>query len=63
MGALLHYLTLTTMMWMAVEARNMYVSTVKVFPEDTPRYMIKAGLLAWGKALKHEFNFNRFHIT
>ncbi|XP_033630594.1 uncharacterized protein LOC117292594 [Asterias rubens] len=47
-GALLHYLTLTTMMWMAVEARNMYVSTVKVFPEDTPLYMVKAGLLAWG---------------
>ncbi|XP_071797063.1 uncharacterized protein [Asterias amurensis] len=50
-GALIHYLTLTTMMWMAVEARNMYVSTVKVFPEDTPRYMIKAGLLAWGSPL------------
>ncbi len=50
-GALLHYLTLTTMMWMAVEARNMYVSTVKVFPEETTRYMIKAGLLAWGSPL------------
>ncbi|XP_071797056.1 uncharacterized protein [Asterias amurensis] len=50
-GALIHYLSLTTMMWMAVEARNMYVSTVKVFPEDTPRYMIKAGLLAWGSPL------------
>ncbi len=47
-AALLHYLTLTTMMWMAVEARNMYVSTVKVFPEDTHLYMVKAGLLAWG---------------
>ncbi|XP_071797059.1 uncharacterized protein [Asterias amurensis] len=50
-GALIHYLSLTTLMWMAVEARNMYVSTVKVFPEDTPRYMIKAGLLAWGSPL------------
>ena len=48
-AALLHYLTLTTMMWMAVEARNMYVSTVKVFPEDTPRYMVKACLIAWGE--------------
>ncbi|XP_038051558.1 hyalin-like [Patiria miniata] len=47
-AALLHYLTLSTMMWMAVEARNMYVSTVKVFPEDTPRYMLKACLIAWG---------------
>ena len=54
MGALLHYLTLTTMMWMAVEARNMYVSTVKVFPEDTPLYMVKAGLLAWGKPSKYD---------
>ena len=48
-AALLHYLTLTTMMWMAVEARNMYVSTVKVFPEYTPRYMVKACLVAWGE--------------
>ncbi|XP_033640186.1 low-density lipoprotein receptor-related protein 2-like isoform X3 [Asterias rubens] len=47
-AALLHYLALTTMMWMAVEARNMYVSTVKVFPEDTPKYMLKACLIAWG---------------
>ena len=53
-GALLHYLTLTTMMWMAVEARNMYVSTVKVFPEDATRYMLKASLFAWG-----EFRFCR----
>ncbi|XP_038052771.1 adhesion G-protein coupled receptor G2-like [Patiria miniata] len=50
-AALLHYLTLSTMLWMAVEARNMYVSTVKVFPEDTPRYMVKACLIAWGSPL------------
>ncbi len=50
-AALLHYLALTTMMWMAVEARNMFVSTVKVFPEDTPRYMLKACLIAWGSPL------------
>ncbi|XP_022088888.1 uncharacterized protein LOC110978300 isoform X2 [Acanthaster planci] len=50
-AALLHYLTLSTMMWMAVEARNMYISTVKVFPEDRPRYMLKACLIAWGSPL------------
>ncbi|XP_033640242.1 uncharacterized protein LOC117300656 [Asterias rubens] len=50
-AALLHYLALTTMMWMAVEARNMYVSTVKVFPEDTSRYILKACLVAWGSPL------------
>ncbi|XP_038051810.1 deleted in malignant brain tumors 1 protein-like [Patiria miniata] len=50
-AALLHYLTLSSMMWMAVEARNMYVSTVKVFPEDTPHYMLKACLIAWGLPL------------
>ncbi|XP_038047601.1 adhesion G-protein coupled receptor G6-like [Patiria miniata] len=50
-AALLHYLTLASMMWMAVEARNMYVSTVKVFPEDAPRYMLKACLIAWGSPL------------
>ena len=27
----------------------MYVSTVKVFPEDTPKYMLKACLIAWGE--------------
>ena len=48
-AALLHYLTLSTMMWMAVEARNMYVSTVKVFPEDRSKYMLKACLIAWGE--------------
>ncbi|XP_022088748.1 deleted in malignant brain tumors 1 protein-like [Acanthaster planci] len=47
-AALLHYLTLSTMMWMAVEARNMYISTVKVFPEDRPWYMLKACVIAWG---------------
>ena len=50
-ASLLHYLTLASMMWMAVEARNMYVSTVKVFPEDSSRYMLKACLIAWGKCL------------
>ncbi|XP_038051570.1 uncharacterized protein LOC119724542 [Patiria miniata] len=49
--ALLHYFALSTMMWTAVEARNMYVSTVKVFPEDTPHYMLKACLIAWGSPL------------
>ena len=55
-AALLHYLALSSMMWMAVEARNMYVSTVKVFPEDTPRYMLKACLIAWGKFLENSFS-------
>ena len=55
-AALLHYLALSSMMWMAVEARNMYVSTVKVFPEDTPRYMLKACLIAWGKFLEMSFS-------
>ncbi|XP_022088885.1 adhesion G-protein coupled receptor G6-like [Acanthaster planci] len=46
-AALLHYLTLSTMMWMAVEARNMYISTVTVFPENRSRYMLKVCLVAW----------------
>ncbi|XP_022106239.1 adhesion G protein-coupled receptor A2-like isoform X2 [Acanthaster planci] len=50
-AALLHYLTLSTMMWMAVEARNMYISTVKVFPEDRPWYILKACVIAWGSPL------------
>ncbi|XP_038058173.1 uncharacterized protein LOC119729609 isoform X2 [Patiria miniata] len=50
-AALLHYFVLCTLMWTAVEARNMYVSAVKVFPEDTPHYMLKACLIAWGSPL------------
>ncbi|XP_038051809.1 uncharacterized protein LOC119724704 [Patiria miniata] len=50
-AALLHYFVLSTLMWTAVEARNMYVSAVKVFPEDTPHYMLKACLIAWGSPL------------
>ena len=49
-AALLHYLTLTTMMWTAVEARNMYASTVKVFPDESNKYLLKACLIAWGKS-------------
>ena len=56
-AALLHYLTLSTMMWMAVEARNMYVSTVKVSPEETPRYTLKASLVAWGELTPSGFVF------
>jgi hypothetical protein len=51
LAALLHYVILATMMWTAVEARNMYASAVKVFPEDSSRYMLKACLIAWGSPL------------
>ncbi|XP_071786950.1 adhesion G-protein coupled receptor G7-like [Asterias amurensis] len=51
-SALLHYLLLSTMMWMAVEARNMYDSTVNAMnPKDVHHYMLKACLFAWGSPL------------
>lgn len=47
-GALLHYFTLTTMMWMGVEALNMYLMIVRVFDEEGPCFLTKACVIAWG---------------
>ncbi|XP_072022110.1 uncharacterized protein [Amphiura filiformis] len=47
-AALLHYFTLTTLAWMAVEARNMYLLLVRVFKGTESKFMLKACLFAWG---------------
>ncbi|XP_072042166.1 adhesion G-protein coupled receptor G6-like [Amphiura filiformis] len=47
-AALLHYFTLTTVAWMGVEARNMYLTLVKVFDAETPNFMAWACGVAWG---------------
>ena len=48
-AALLHYFTLTTIAWMGVEARNMYLTLVKVFDADAPNFMAWACVAAWGE--------------
>ena len=50
-AALLHYFTLTTVAWMGVEARNMYLTLVKVFDAETPHFMARACAAGWGKLM------------
>ena len=46
----LHYFLLSSFLWMAVEAFNMYRAFVKVFPTSNPsKFMLKCCLFAWGK--------------
>ena len=50
-SVLLHYFTLTSIAWMAVEAFNMYVLFVYVIGRwaHISKFLLKASLLAWGK--------------
>ena len=50
-AALLHYLTLSSVCWMGVEAVNLYLLIVKVFNADVSYFMLKASLVAWGKVV------------
>ncbi|XP_041484731.1 adhesion G-protein coupled receptor G6-like [Lytechinus variegatus] len=50
-GALLHYFMLATVLWMGVEALNMYVMIVRVFDEEGPCFLTKACVIAWGGPL------------
>ena len=44
-----HYFTLTSMAWMAVEAANLYLKLVKVFGVEMQNFMIRASIAAWGR--------------
>ena len=46
---LLHYFLLTTLMWMLVEAVNMYQALIKVFTKYSGYFMLKRCVGAWGK--------------
>ena len=48
---LLHYLTLSTVTWMGVEAINLYLLIIKVYNAYVSHFMLKACLVAWGKWL------------
>ncbi|XP_075218846.1 uncharacterized protein LOC142323283 isoform X2 [Lycorma delicatula] len=43
-----HYLVLTSLAWMLVEAINMYQLLITVFPTSKSRFMMKRMLFAWG---------------
>jgi hypothetical protein len=54
----LHYFLLATFLWMAIEAFNMYLAFVKVFPTSNPsKFMLKCCLFAWGKVYHTHVNF------
>ncbi|XP_037403232.1 adhesion G-protein coupled receptor G2-like isoform X3 [Pygocentrus nattereri] len=44
----LHYFTLASFTWMALQAVHMYLTIVKVFNTYFSRFMIKLGLVGWG---------------
>ncbi|KAI8516356.1 hypothetical protein Bbelb_049370 [Branchiostoma belcheri] len=46
-AALLHYFLLAALMWMAVEADNLYRAVVQVFDHVSENFVIKAGAVAW----------------
>lgn len=48
-GVLLHYSTLAVLLWMGVEAANMYHMLVHVFATHERHFMLKRCLVAWGK--------------
>ena len=48
-ATLLHFLTLASIMWMGVEAHNMYLSVVKVFDVHPEHFVMKASVVAWGE--------------
>nr|XP_054764191.1 uncharacterized protein LOC129270881 isoform X1 [Lytechinus pictus] len=48
LAGFLHYFTLTSLFWMAVEGYNMYILFVRVLNTYLPRFLRKASLFAWG---------------
>ena len=70
-AVLLHYLTLSTVTWMGVEAINLYLLIIKVFNADVSHFMLTACLVAWGKwpgattkgcTLHYQNNFLILHV-
>jgi len=50
-AVLMHYLVLTSLMWMLVEAINMYQLLIRVFATSETKFMCKRMLAAWGMYL------------
>lgn len=66
-----HYLVLTSLAWMLVEAINMHQLLITVFATSETRFMMKRMLFAWGKLnlfnifvmIHNAFNINRNHYN
>ncbi|XP_022098829.1 adhesion G-protein coupled receptor G6-like isoform X2 [Acanthaster planci] len=50
-AVLIHYSTLASIAWMAVEATNMYLLFVRVLNARVSRFVLKASIAAWGLPL------------
>lgn len=48
-GALIHYFLLSTILWMGVEALNIYLMLVRVFNMNIRHFVLKSALIAWGR--------------
>ncbi|XP_072019677.1 uncharacterized protein [Amphiura filiformis] len=48
MAVILHYFLLSAMMWMALEAFDMYMALVKVFESYYSHYLLKMCIAGWG---------------
>ena len=48
---MLHYCLLATFSWMAIEGFHLYLLLVRVFNTYINRYLLKLGLLGWGKCV------------
>ena len=47
--ALQHYLWLSVFLWMLTEGIAMYISLVVVFGGHIHKFVVKAGIINWGK--------------
>ena len=50
-AVLIHYFTLASIAWMAVEAINMYLLFVRVLNARVAHFVLIASVAAWGKIL------------
>ena len=49
MAFALQYLTLASLMWMGVEAVNLYQKLVRIFEGPVRHFVLKATVIAWGE--------------
>jgi hypothetical protein len=54
-AVLTHYLVLTSLMWMLVEAINMYQLLITVFATSETKFMCKRMLCAWGTSKNYNY--------
>lgn len=48
-GVLIHYFILSALLWMGIEAFNLYLLLVLVFSRDITHFILKCSLVGWGE--------------